>query len=75
MKRSRIKKAVGRYLKIVEWSDEDKCFVGRVPGLFAGGIHGTDEVTVYRELCVATAEWLQVDARRSKGRAGRAQRS
>ena len=25
--------AVARYLKIVEWSDEDQLFVGRAPGL------------------------------------------
>ena len=42
-----------RYLKIVEWSDEDKCYVGVCPGLFWGGIHGDDETEVYRELCVA----------------------
>lgn len=45
------KKAAARYLKIVEWSDEDRCFVGRCPGLFFGGCHGTDETAVYRELC------------------------
>jgi len=39
-----------RYLKIVEWSDEDGCFVGRCPGLFLGGCHGDDEVSVYKEL-------------------------
>jgi len=40
-----------RYLKIVEWSDEDDCFVGQAPGLFYGGCHGDDEAKVYRELC------------------------
>lgn len=46
-----IKAAAARYLKIVEWSDEDKCFVGRCPGLFFGGCDGTDETEVYAELC------------------------
>ncbi len=46
-----IKAASARYLKIVEWSDEDRCFVGRCPGLFFGGCHGSDETEVYRELC------------------------
>jgi len=39
------------YLKIVEWSQEDKCFVGQVPLLFRGGCHGDDEQSVYAELC------------------------
>ena len=46
-----VKEAATRYLKIVEWSDEDQCFVGRCPGLFFGGCHGEDETTVYREVC------------------------
>ena len=45
------KTAAARYLKIVEWSDEDRCFVGRCPGLFFGGCHGADETMVYKELC------------------------
>jgi len=40
-----------RYLKIVEWSEADNCYVGRLPGLAFGGVHGDDEVEVYRELC------------------------
>ncbi|MBK8476049.1 MAG: toxin-antitoxin system HicB family antitoxin [Opitutaceae bacterium] len=45
------KELSARYLKIVEWSEEDRCFVGRCPGLFFGGCHGEDEAEVYRELC------------------------
>lgn len=40
-----------RYVKIVEWSDEDQCFVGSCPGLFYGGCHGPDEQAVFAELC------------------------
>lgn len=40
-----------RYLKIVEWSDEDCCFVGSCPGLFYGGCHGKNEKDVFAELC------------------------
>jgi predicted RNase H-like HicB family nuclease len=39
------------YVKIVEWSDEDQCFVGSCPGLFYGGCHGDDEKQVFAELC------------------------
>ena len=37
-------------MKIVEWSDEDACFVGTCPGLMFGGVHGGDEAKVYAEL-------------------------
>ena len=40
-----------RYVKIVEWSDEDQCYVGSAPGLIYGGCHGGDEKLVFAELC------------------------
>lgn len=49
-----------RYLKIVQWSEEDGCYVGRLPGFSYGGVHGDDEIEVYRELCEVLDEWLEV---------------
>ena len=49
-----------RYLKIVEWSDEDRCYVGTCPGLMQGGVHGADEASVYIELCQAVEEWIEI---------------
>lgn len=66
MKKAEIKAKAARYLKIVEWSDEDKCFVGRVPGLVAGGVHGDDEAEVYRELVQAAEEWVDLLERDGK---------
>jgi predicted RNase H-like HicB family nuclease len=40
-----------RYAKIVEWSDEDQCYIGRAPGLMFGGCHGDDAQKVFAELC------------------------
>ena len=40
-----------RYVKIVEWSAEDECYVGSSPGLLYGGCHGDDEREVFGELC------------------------
>lgn len=37
--------------KIVEWSDEDQCYVDSAPGLIYEGCHGDDEQTVFAELC------------------------
>ena len=49
-----------RYIKIVQWSEEDGCFVGRCPGLFYGGCHGADEVAVYAELCEMVEEMIEL---------------
>jgi predicted HicB family RNase H-like nuclease len=49
-----------RYLKLVEWSEEDKCYVGTSPGLMLGGVHGDDEMAVYAELCQVVDEWIRV---------------
>jgi predicted RNase H-like HicB family nuclease len=40
-----------RYMKVVEWSDEDQCYVGSAPGLILGGCHGDDERQVFAQLC------------------------
>lgn len=53
-------KARDRYLKIVEWSEEDQCYVGTCPGLMLGGVHGSDETRVYQELCDAVDEWIRL---------------
>ena len=45
-----------RYAKIVEWSDEDQCYVGSAPGLILGGCHGADEKEVFAELCEIVEE-------------------
>jgi len=44
-------KDTDRYLKIVEWSEEDQCYVDTCPGLFYGGCHGDNEADVYKEFC------------------------
>jgi len=45
-----------KYAKIVEWSDEDQCYVGSAPGLILGGCHGDDEQVVFSELCQVVEE-------------------
>lgn len=55
-----------RYLKIVEWSDEDDCFVGLCPGLIYGGCHGVDEVAVFAELCLAVEDAIELYLREGK---------
>lgn len=55
-----IKSTTARFAKIVEWSDQDGCFIGRCPVLFGGGIHGDDEAEVYRELGETVEEWVNL---------------
>ena len=49
-----------RYAKIVEWSDEDQCYVGSAPGLILGGCHGPDEQSVFAELCRIVEEAIEL---------------
>ena len=51
-------KASARYVKIVEWSDEDGSYVGSCPGLLYGGCHGPDEQEVFSELCDLVEETI-----------------
>lgn len=45
------------YLKFVQWSAEDRLFIGYCPDLFIGGVcHGSDEQKVYRELSRLVAD-------------------
>ena len=44
-------KESARYVKIVEWSEDDHCYVGSSPGLIYGGCHGANERDVFDELC------------------------
>ena len=48
------------YVKIVEWSDEDQCYVGSCPGLFYGGCHGDNEQEVFSELCCVVEETIEL---------------
>lgn len=49
-----------RYVKVVEWSEEDGCYVGSCPGLLFGGCHGDDERAVFAELCVIVEETIDL---------------
>lgn len=47
-----------RYVKIVEWSEDDRRYVGSAPGLLYGGCHGDDEQAVFAELCEIVEETI-----------------
>ena len=44
------------FLKIVEWSEEDQCYVGSIPGWIGKCCHGDNEEKVYHELRMVNPE-------------------
>jgi predicted RNase H-like HicB family nuclease len=59
-------KPSARYAKIVEWSDEDGCYVGSAPGLIFGGCDGEDEQVVFEQLCQIVEETIALYERDGK---------
>ena len=53
-------KESAQYVKIVEWSDENQCYIGTSPGLMNGGCHGDDEKAVFAELCDIVDEVIEL---------------
>lgn len=49
-----------KYIRIVEWSDEDQCFIGSCPELFYGGCHGNDPRAVFDELCAIIEDVVEM---------------
>ena len=49
-----------QYIKLVEWSKEDQCYIGSIPGWLGQCCHGDDEEKVYHELCQIVDEWIEI---------------
>ena len=49
-----------KYVKLVEWSDEDGCFIGSCPELFFGGCHGNNPHEVFNDLCQLIEETIEI---------------
>ena len=57
----REKKPVSRdYLRIVEWSQEDRCFVGSAPPLIGPCCHGASEASVLKQLKRIVEDWIRL---------------
>ena len=48
------------YSKVVEWSDEDNCFIGSAPPLVGRCCHGRTEASVIEQLGVIVEEILAI---------------
>src|SRR5689334_17125539 len=60
MKRNELKAKAARFTKLVEWSDEDRCFIGSAPPIIGPCCHGEDEAKVYATLCRIVEEWIEL---------------
>lgn len=49
-----------RYLKLVEWSEKDGCFVGSAPPIIGPCCHGATEAEVMAQLTPIVEEWIEV---------------
>lgn len=49
-----------KYGGVVEWSDEDQCFVGSYPGIIGICCHGDDKNQVFLQLRQIVDEWLEI---------------
>lgn len=47
------------YLRVVEWSAEDRCFVGSAPPLIGRCCHGATEAGVLKKLKRIVDEWIR----------------
>jgi predicted HicB family RNase H-like nuclease len=55
-----IKEAARRYLKIVEWSDDDRCYIGSAPPLIGQSCHGKTEAGVIAQMQAIVEEWVEL---------------
>ena len=53
-------KVADKYIKLVEWSEEDQCYVGSSPGFIGPCCHGKDETKVYKQLCSIVEGWVDI---------------
>lgn len=49
-KQKKISDLAARYLRVIEWSDEDKCYVGSAPPLVGMSCHGPTTSDVAKQL-------------------------
>jgi predicted HicB family RNase H-like nuclease len=57
---AQIKEASRHYLKMVEWSEEDGCYIGSAPPIVGHCCHGTNEAQVLAQLQLIVEEWVEI---------------
>lgn len=64
--RSQIRTQARRYLKVVEWSDEDGVYIGSAPPIIGQCCHGDTEAEVLQQLTTIVEEWVEIFLRDGK---------
>ena len=57
--KTELAKHASRYVKVVEWSKEDGCFIGSAPPLVGRCCHGRTEAAVLRQLCAIVEDLIK----------------
>jgi predicted HicB family RNase H-like nuclease len=63
---SQIRSQARRYLKVVEWSDEDGVYIGSAPPIIGQCCHGDTEAKVLAQLTIIVDEWVELFLREGK---------
>ncbi len=58
-KKDRIRKLSARYPRVIEWSDEDNCYIGSAPPLVGQCCHGDTEVEVAKQLAAIVEDLVE----------------
>ena len=58
-----IRRIARRYPKVVFWSDEDGCYIGKCPVLTMGGCHGDSAAGVLTEIEQIAEDWVLIHLR------------
>ena len=58
--RSQKKVTAREYLRVVEWSADDRCFIGSAPPLIGRCCHGATEARVLKQLKRIVDEWIRL---------------
>jgi predicted RNase H-like HicB family nuclease len=56
----KVSEVAKRYPKIIEWSDEDNCYIGSAPPLIGQSCHGPTEAGVLKQLQVIVEEVVEI---------------
>ena len=63
---SQIQAQARRYLKVVEWSEEDGLSIGSAPPIIGQCCHGDTEAKVLEQLVEIVEEWVEIFLRDGK---------
>ena len=58
-KKDKIRQMSARYPRVIEWSEEDGCFVGSAPPLIGQCCHGDTEAEVAKQLAVIVEDLVE----------------